>query len=142
MKRYLFLIFICVTTRITAQSFETKGVLSWHNFLSGPTAWNEDDYRGWLRSVYEFTLLLDDVSRSIEPAWKLRELYMTGKEEKDITSRQIDLARETLAKAPIESMIRTFASRVRSRGELGGLASINQRVWGEYLLLRDFLNNN
>ncbi len=104
----------------------------------------------WLRSVYEFTLLLDDVSRSIEPAWKLRELYLTGEGkgegdgggEKEIARQQVDQARESLAKAPVEVMIRTFASRVRSRGELGGLASINQRIWGEYLLLRDFLNNN
>ncbi|MDY9918116.1 hypothetical protein SAMN05216365_15210 [Porphyromonadaceae bacterium NLAE-zl-C104] len=41
---------------------------------------------------------------------------------KRITRQQIDRAREALEKAPVESMIRTFASRVRSRGELGGLA--------------------
>jgi hypothetical protein len=32
-----------------------------------------------------------------------------------------------------------FASKVRSRGELGELSSIIQRVWGEYQLLDKFL---
>jgi hypothetical protein len=94
----------------------------------------------WLKAVYEFTLLLDDVSRCIEPAWELRESYLTGNRAKGITKQQIGQAQESLAKAPVEAMIRTFASRVRSRGELGELASINQRVWGEYQLLRDFLS--
>jgi len=34
---------------------------------------------------------------------------------------------------------KTFAFWIRSRGELGELSSINQRVWREYLLLKDFL---
>lgn len=26
-------------------AFSIRGTLPWHNFLSGPTAWNEGDYR-------------------------------------------------------------------------------------------------
>ena len=44
-----------------------------------------------------------------------------------------------LHEAPMEKLFLTFASRVRSRGELGELSSLNQRVWGEYLLLKEFL---
>ena len=90
----------------------------------------------WLKAVYEFTLLLDEVSRCMEPVWKMRESYLTG--NKGITEQQICQARDSLANAPIEAMISTFASRIRSRGELGELASVNQRVWGEYKLLSDF----
>lgn len=95
----------------------------------------------WLKSVYEFTLLLDEVGRNLEPAWKIRESYLTGEKGKELSTQQFEQARDALSKAPVESIIKVFASRVRSRGELGGLASINQRVWGEYLLLRDFLDN-
>lgn len=98
------------------------------------------DNLNWLKANFEFMLLFDQVSRCIEPAWELRELYLTGNREKVISEQQIRQARESLAKAPIETMFRTFASRVRSRGELGELASINQRVWGEYQLLLDFLS--
>ena len=29
-------------------AFEIRGTLPWHNFLSGPSAWNEADYRAYL----------------------------------------------------------------------------------------------
>ena len=29
-------------------TFAIRGTLPWHNFLSGPTAWNEGDYREYL----------------------------------------------------------------------------------------------
>jgi hypothetical protein len=29
-------------------AFAIRGTLPWHNFLSGPTAWNEGDYRAYL----------------------------------------------------------------------------------------------
>ena len=31
-----------------APAFAIRGTLPWHNFLSGPTAWNESDYREYL----------------------------------------------------------------------------------------------
>ena len=31
-----------------AAPFVIRGTLPWHNFLSGPTAWNEEDYRAYL----------------------------------------------------------------------------------------------
>lgn len=31
-----------------ASPFTIRGTLPWHNFLSGPTAWNEEDYRAYL----------------------------------------------------------------------------------------------
>ena len=31
-----------------AEPFEIRGVLPWHNFLCGPTAWNKADYEAYL----------------------------------------------------------------------------------------------
>lgn len=46
--QYLFIaLFICL--EIQAQDkFNIRGVLPWHNFLSGPTSWNLSDYRIYL----------------------------------------------------------------------------------------------
>src|SRR5690606_12355056 len=92
----------------------------------------------WWKANYEFTLLLDEVSRSMEPAWKIREEILSGiagqQEEQDVSG-----ALERLREAPIERLFTTYASRVRSRGELGVLSSLNQRIWREYGLLNDFL---
>jgi len=95
----------------------------------------------WFKLCFEFTLLLNEVSVLLKPAWKLRDSYLVGMGETLFTKKQIDQAKESLAKAPIEEMIHVFASRVRSRGELGELASINQRVWREYQLLDEFIRN-
>ena len=32
----------------THSPFRIRGTLPWHNFLSGPTAWNEEDYVRYL----------------------------------------------------------------------------------------------
>jgi len=93
----------------------------------------------WLRGNYEFTLLLDSVGRSIEPAWRLRAELLSGTASSLPGKAEIEKASESLNMAPLENMFRVFASRVRSTGELGELSSLNQRVWREYLLLSDFL---
>ena len=36
--------------------FKIRGVLPWHNFLSGPTAWNENDYKVYLDRMQELNL--------------------------------------------------------------------------------------
>jgi len=92
----------------------------------------------WLSANFEFTLLFDEVGRNLEPAWKLRDNVLSGtvlSPESEVIAK----AKRMLREAPVEKLFRTFASRVRSRGELGELSSLNQRVWGEYLLLKEFL---
>ena len=95
----------------------------------------------WFKSCFEFTLLLNEVGIDMEPAWNLRDAYLTGMGKDLYTKEQIGQAKNTLKKAPVEKMITVFASRVRSRGELGELSSINQKVWGEYQQLNAFLKN-
>ena len=92
----------------------------------------------WLKANCEFTLLLDKVSKGMEAAWKIREEALIGVSP-PADSALVDEAWQQLQRVPIERMFKTYASRVRSRGELGALSSINQRVWQEYQLLTGFL---
>jgi hypothetical protein len=95
----------------------------------------------WLKACFEFTLLLHEVSVSMEPAWELRNMHLIESNNSRLPEQNIEDAKRFLTNAPIEEMIKVFASKVRSRGELGELSSINQRVWTEYQLLNEFLEN-
>ena len=90
----------------------------------------------WLAANYRFVLLLDKVSEDLEPAYRLKDDSLRG-----ITPAAARIAEchARLEAAPVEQLLRTYASRVRSRGELGVLSSLCQRVWLEYVELRDFL---
>lgn len=94
----------------------------------------------WLRANFEFTLLLDSVGKKMEPAWEMRNKFLreSGLELPDYEA--FKNAEKSLYSAPIKEMFSVFSSRIRSRGELGELSSLNQRVWREYLLLNDFLS--
>jgi hypothetical protein len=92
----------------------------------------------WLQANYAFALLLDQVGRALEPAWKLREAVLLGSTIPDTASPEYREIMHTLSAAPLQKMFTVFAAKVRSRGELGELSSLNQRVWGEYRLLKQF----
>jgi hypothetical protein len=93
----------------------------------------------WLKANYEFTLLLDETGRAMEAAWNLRNDLLSGKAIK-ISPEQYRKARSEFDKIPVARLFKVYTSRVRSRGELGVLSSINQRLWGEYNLLNQFLS--
>ncbi|MGE5499148.1 MAG: hypothetical protein ACM3Q2_13790 [Syntrophothermus sp.] len=97
----------------------------------------EKDNLKWIRSKIVFNLLLDETGRAIEPAWLLRSRYASGtvKPGSDETGN----ARKMLESAPVKELFETFASAVRSKGELGELSSMNQKLWREYLELQNFL---
>ena len=71
----------------------------------------------------------------------IRYIVLSGAGQYEITEGDKKEAARGLetAKELLEEMFRVFASKVSSRGELGELSSLNQRVWGEYLLLAGFL---
>lgn len=94
----------------------------------------------WLKSTITFALLLDEVGRRIEPAWKLRDEVRTGQVTISGNQQHFRRAREEFEQAPVKELFGMFAGKVRSRGELGTLASLNQRVWREYQLLETFLS--
>ena len=94
----------------------------------------------WLLANFEFTLLLDEVGRQIEPAYRLRNEWFAGKADPATLPGQMAEARKSLEAAPMERLFHTFARRVRSRGELGELSSLNQRLWLQYRELDRFLS--
>jgi hypothetical protein len=93
----------------------------------------------WLANALEFTLLLDEVGRRMEPAYVLKQQALQRRVPAEELARRSAEARAALEAAPIERLFRVYASRVRSKGELGVLSSINQRLWLQYLELRAFL---
>ena len=93
----------------------------------------------WLTANLKFTLLLDEVSRRIEPAYDLKNRWLTGQVAPDQRPSQAKAALAQLQAAPLEELFTTYAARVRSPGERGVLCSLNQRLWLQYQELLDFL---
>lgn len=93
----------------------------------------------WLADNFRFTLLLDEVGRKMEPVYQLKERHLLGATTGTVLTQEARAARSEFASAPIEALFRTFSQRVRSRGELGELSSLNQKLWLEYRELDQFL---
>ncbi len=93
----------------------------------------------WRAADFKFTLLLDQVSRQIEPAYRLKNEWFLGELDSNQFASHRKTALAALEAAPIEKLFETYANRVRSRGELGVLSSLNQKLWLQYRELRDFL---
>lgn len=86
----------------------------------------------WLADNLRFALLLDEVGRRIEPAYRLKERQILGEVTGPELAQQAAAARRDLLQAPIKELFTTYARRVRSRGELGELSALNQKLWLEY----------
>ena len=43
--QYIFILLCLPVSLLAQEKFNIRGVLPWHNFLSGPTGWNLEDYR-------------------------------------------------------------------------------------------------
>ena len=71
------------------------------------------------------------------PAYKMEKEFL--EQGKRFTKGEYEKAYETLLNAPIEKLIRTYASKVNSRGGMGVLTSINQRMWTQYEHLKSWL---
>lgn len=52
---------------------------------------------------------------------------------------EYEKAYRSLMTAPVKDMFETYVQRVHSRGELGVLSSLNQRLWREYNDLKAYL---
>jgi hypothetical protein len=93
----------------------------------------------WFKANIEFALLLDEVGTKLEPAYLLREQFYDVKFDVKRKRESIANARKSLDEAPMERLFKVYASRVRSRGELGVLSSLNQKLFNEFLGLKRFL---
>lgn len=92
------------------------------------------------RAMLSFELLLDKVVRAMAPGWELRDKALA--ENRPASREACAAALRELESAPVEELIRTYVSRTGSRGEMGILTSINQRLWNNYLLLKNYLKEN
>jgi hypothetical protein len=92
------------------------------------------------RAMLSFELLLDKVVRAMAPGWELRDKTLA--ENRPASREACAAALRELESAPVEELIRTYVSRTGSRGEMGILTSINQRLWNNYLLLKNYLQEN
>jgi len=90
----------------------------------------------WLRANFLFALQLDLLGIKMEPAFQLKSRWLTGNK---FSVEEYRFAAASLAAAPMQELLTTFAERVRSRGELGELSALNQKVWGTYWELEKFL---
>lgn len=100
------------------------------------------EHRGhlaWLKADLEFTLLLDTVGRDLAPAYDLKGRWLSGRIDREQLMAEKRDARRSLQTAPVEKLLRTYAGRLRSKGEQGVFSSLNQRVWLQYLELCEFL---
>ncbi|MHB8971534.1 MAG: hypothetical protein ACYC3X_04565 [Pirellulaceae bacterium] len=97
------------------------------------------DELAWLENYLRFALLLDECGRQIEAAYTLKEASLAGEIGGEAFTRQAEAALRDLDAAPLEELFKVFARRVRSRGELGELSAINQKLWLEVVALRRFV---
>jgi len=94
----------------------------------------------WLMSQISFTLILDKVGRSMERAYWLKELWFAQNIRSINLQEEIKQSLNELNKAPLQDLFDTFKGRKLSRGELGVLSSVNQKLWLQYKELESFLN--
>ncbi|HPG38186.1 MAG TPA: hypothetical protein PLP19_05710 [bacterium] len=101
---------------------------------------NELDNLNWLDANIQFTLLLDKVSRRLAPAYRLKERWLTENPAPHNIRDDVQQARLEFDSAPVEALFNTFQGRELSRGELGVLSAVNQKLWLQYIELDHFLH--
>jgi len=83
---------------------------------------------------------LDKVGRSMERAYWLKELWFAQNIRSINLQEEIKQSLNELNKAPLQDLFDTFKGRKLSRGELGVLSSVDQKLWLQYKELESFLN--
>ena len=81
----------------------------------------------WLRANLGFTLLLDEVGGKIEPAYELKNRWLSGKVDPTQLGQEIKRAKADLAAAPIRELLTT----VRRQRKLAGRARRAQLAQSE-----------
>lgn len=90
------------------------------------------------RAMFQFELLLDKVGRAMDLAFDMQKKEIeTGVV---YSENEFRMALAQLESAPLKEMFDTYIERINSRGELGVLSSLNQRVWAQHKELVAYLN--
>lgn len=90
-------------------------------------------------AMFRFELLLGEVGRAMQPAFALKKQEAEG--GGPVRPGACEAAYRSLRSAPVQEMFEAYLQRVHSRGELGVLCSLNQRLWREYCELERYLEN-
>jgi hypothetical protein len=93
-----------------------------------------------MKAMFKFELLLDRVGRAILPAYKLKN--KTFQKDRLFSQEYYREIYNNLLSAPIDEMLTVYISKITSRGEMGVLSSINQRLYSEYVRLKSYLETN
>lgn len=88
-------------------------------------------------AMFRFELLLGEVDKAMMPAFILKKNDRQGVAASSF--EEYEEAYRSLMAAPVKDMFETYMQRVHSRGELGVLSSLNQRLWREYNDLKSYL---
>lgn len=96
----------------------------------------------WLADKLRFTVLLDEVGRALQPAYELKDRVFQESFSPQQLRDSLPTASASLQAAPMRELFETFSRRARSRGELGELSALNQKVWLQYRELERFLEQS
>jgi hypothetical protein len=95
----------------------------------------------WLKSEFIYTLLLDEVSAKMEEPYNLKQAILMGDKKTDGLKNEIKNALSLLEKAPIQQLFDVYTQKVRSKGEQGVLSALNQKLWTQYVELKNYFSN-
>jgi len=102
----------------------------------------ESPYRENLQDLLnelKFTLLLNEVSRKMGKVTEFKHKVLILPKAR-IASKKYNEAREILKYIPIRELLTTYARKVKTRGEMGVLSSLNQKLYLHYRDLVEFFN--
>lgn len=93
----------------------------------------------WLKNTIDFELLLHQVVSAMKPAAELKKSFVEN--GAPLSRQDILTAGMKLKEAPVEELFTVYANKAKSKGELGVLSSLNQKLWTTYQELVDFVEN-
>lgn len=79
-------------------------------------------------NTMRFVLLLHETGVKLEPAGRLRNEYIAGRISEDDLRQQLTGAFADLNRAPMADLFEAFSKRLHSKGELGVLSALNQKL--------------
>jgi hypothetical protein len=96
----------------------------------------------YLENTLRFVLLLHETGLRLKPAYDLKYPRAQAEIPSSERSQRFREAMDEWKKAPLNELFTTYAKRVRSRGELGVLSSLNQKLGVVSQELKAFLETH
>ncbi len=122
-----------------------KQIVAWRDDAKDQLKYVEDENHyenlNYLIHTLNGILALEQVGEYLEPAANLKDQIILKEIANEKKQEACVQALKQLKKAPVQTLVRSYSQRVQSRGDLGVLSSINQKVWTYYQELQWFLEN-